>query len=151
NLGNDIEELGFSQGEILQRLRLAPPAYSFRNGYSYSNFGLTEGAVAAARVSGRGWEEAAEEKLYKPLGMSSTSSPYRDLVGRTTRATLHVRVDGTWASFTRRNADAQSPAGGASSTARDLAQWLRLLLANGQYQGRTLIDRTALEQAHVPA
>jgi len=151
NVGNDIEELGFSQGEILQRLRLAPPAYSFRNGYSYSNFGLTEGAVAAARFSGRSWEEAAEEKLYKPLGMSATSSRYRDFMNRTNRANLHVRVDGTWASFTRRNADAQSPAGGASSTARDLAQWLRLLLANGQYQGHQLIDRTALEQAHVPA
>ena len=53
HVGDDIEELGFTQGEILQRLRLAKPAYSFRNGYSYSNFGLTEGAVAAARFSGR--------------------------------------------------------------------------------------------------
>jgi hypothetical protein len=62
-----------------------------------------------------------------------------------------VRIDGNWASFTRRNADAQSPAGGASSTARDLAQWLRLLLADGQYGGRQLIDKAALEQAHIPA
>src|SRR5215813_5072932 len=109
NLGNDIEELGFSQGEILQRLRLAKPAYSFRNGYSYSNFGLTEAAVAAARFAGRSWEEAAEEKLYKPLGMDSTSSRYRDFMIRTTRASRHGRVDGTWSSFTRRNADAKSP------------------------------------------
>ena len=70
NVGDDIEELGFTQGEILHRLRLAKPAYSFRNGYSYSNFGLTEAAVAAARFSGRSWEEAAEEKLYRPLGMA---------------------------------------------------------------------------------
>jgi CubicO group peptidase (beta-lactamase class C family) len=39
HVGDDIEELGFTQGEILRRLRLAKPAYSFRNGYSYSNFG----------------------------------------------------------------------------------------------------------------
>jgi CubicO group peptidase (beta-lactamase class C family) len=151
NIGNDIEELGFSQGEILQRLRLAKPAYGFRNGYAYSNFGLTEAAVAAARFSGGGWEEAAEERLYKPLGMSSTSSRYRDFLNRANRAALHVPVDGQWASFTRRNADAQSPAGGASSTARDLAQWLRLLLANGQYAGQPLIDKAALEQAYTPA
>ena len=116
HVGDDIEELGFAQGEILHRLRLAKPAYSFRNGYSYSNFGLTEGAVAAARVSGRSWDEAAEEKLYKPLGMKSTSSRYRDFINRTNRAALHVPVDGSWASFTQRNADAQAPAGGASST-----------------------------------
>jgi CubicO group peptidase (beta-lactamase class C family) len=151
NAGNDIEELGFSQGQILQRLRLAKPAYSFRNGYAYSNFGLTEGAVAAARVSDRSWEEAAEEKLYKPLGMNSTSSRYRDFMDRANRAALHVRIDGKWAAFTRRNADAQSPAGGASSTVRDLAQWLRLLLANGRYEGRQLIEKAALEQTRIPA
>jgi CubicO group peptidase (beta-lactamase class C family) len=151
HMGDDIEELGFTQGEILQRLRQAKPAYSFRDGYSYSNFGLTEGAVAAARFSGSSWEEAAEEKLYKPLGMNSTSSRYRNFVNRPNRAALHVPVDGNWASFTRRNADAQSPAGGASSSARDLAQWLRLVLANGQYEGRQVIAKAALEQAHVPA
>ena len=46
-------------------------------------------------------------------------------MNRANRASLHVRVDGQWASFTRRNADAQAPAGGASSNARDMAQWLR--------------------------
>ena len=141
HVGDDIEELGFTQGEILQRLRLAKPAYGFRNGYSYSNFGLTEGAVAAARFSGRSWEEASEETLYKPLGMNSTSSRYRDFMNQPNRAALHVRVDGEWASFTRRNADAQAPAGGASSNARDMAQWLRLLLANGQHEGRQVIAR----------
>jgi CubicO group peptidase (beta-lactamase class C family) len=151
HVGDDIEELGFTQGEILQRLRLAKPAYSFRNGYSYSNFGLTEGAVAAARFSGRSWEETCEEKLYKPLGMNATSSRYRDFMSEANRAALHVRVDGDWASFTRRNADAQAPAGGASSNARDMAQWLRLLLADGQYEGRQVIAKDALQQTHVPA
>lgn len=151
HVGDDIEELGFTQGEILQRLRLAAPAYGFRNGYSYSNFGLTEGAVAAARFAGKSWEETCEERLYKPLGMSSTSSRYRDFMNQSDRAALHVRVDGEWASFTRRNADAQAPAGGASSNARDMAQWLRLLLADGQYDGRQVIAKDALQQTHVPA
>lgn len=151
HVGDDIEELGFTQGEILHRLRLAKPAYGFRNGYSYSNFGLTEAAVAAARFSGKSWEEACEERLYKPLGMSSTSSRYRDFMTRSNRAALHVRADGEWASFTRRNADAQSPAGGASSSAGDMAHWVRLLLASGRYQARQVIEREALLQTHVPA
>lgn len=161
HVGDDIEELGFTQGEILHRLRLAKPAYSFRDGYSYSNFGLTEGAVAASRIAGLGWAEACEQKLYKPLGMASTSSRYSDFMSRANRAALHVPVDGklvdgtpgggSWASFTQRNADAQAPAGGASSTARDMAQWLRLLLGDGRFAGRPLIDQAALQRAHVPA
>jgi hypothetical protein len=34
---------------------------------------------------------------------------------------------------------------------RDLTQWLRLLLADGQYEGRTLIDKASLDRAHIPA
>ncbi|MBS0524385.1 MAG: beta-lactamase family protein [Proteobacteria bacterium] len=151
HVGDDIEELGFSQGEILQRLRLAKPAYGFRNGYAYSNFGLTEAAVAAARAAGKGWAETAEERLYRPLGMAATSSRNRDFMAQADRAALHVRRDGQWASFTRRNADAQSPAGGASSTARDMAQWLRLLLNDGRHDGKQVIDKAALDQTHVPA
>lgn len=151
NVGNDLEDIGFSQGEILQRLHLPKPAFSFRGGYSYSNFGITEGAVAAAHVAGLNWEQASEEKLYKPLGMSSTSSRYRDFEARSNRAGLHVRIDGKWASFTRRNADAQSPAGGASSSARDLAQWMRLELGYGRHDGRQIIKKEAIEQTHIPA
>ena len=78
--GNDLEVIGFDRTEILHRLRLVPPASSFRGAYSYSNFGITAGAVAAAAGAGFVWEEAADEKLYDPLGMASTSSRYDDFL-----------------------------------------------------------------------
>ena len=78
--GNELEELGYDRATILQRLRQVKPESSFRSGYSYSNFGLTAGAVAVAKAAGMSWEDAAEAKLYKPLGMSSTSSRYADFL-----------------------------------------------------------------------
>jgi len=127
-----------------------PPSSSFRAGYSYSNFGLTEGAVAAAGPTGKSWEEVTEEKLYRPLGMASTSSRYADFVKHGNRAELHVMVDGAWAAKVKREPDAQAPAGGVSSTARDLAQWLRLVIGNGVYAGKPLISADAMDQMHVP-
>ncbi len=44
----------------------------------------------------------------------------------------------------QRNADQQSPAGGVSSNVTDLAEWLKLLLADGRYRGRELISPAAL-------
>jgi CubicO group peptidase (beta-lactamase class C family) len=76
--GNDLEDIGYSRDEVLHRLRLVPASSSFRAGYSYSNAGLTEGAVAAARPTREPWENVAEERLYRPLGMVSTSSRYVD-------------------------------------------------------------------------
>ena len=51
--------------------------------------------------------------------------------------------------FTR-NADAQSPAGGVSSSARDLAKWLQLQLAGGSFNGEQIVDRAALEETRKP-
>ena len=119
NAGNDLEALGFGRDEILRRLRYLKPASSFRSTYAYSNFGLTQGAVAAAKAAGLSWEDAAEAKLYRRLGMASTSSRHSDFLARNNRASLHVRIDGRWTALARRDPDGQSPAGGASSTARD--------------------------------
>lgn len=148
--GDDLEDIGYDRAEILHRLRFVPPSSSFRAGYSYSNFGLTEGAIAAAMPTGKSWEDVAEEKLYRPLGMASTSSRHSDFVKHADHAALHVKVDGAWAAKIKRDPDAQAPAGGVSSTARDLSQWVRLIIGNGVYAGKTLIAADALDQMHVP-
>lgn len=148
--GDDLETIGYARATILHRLRFVPPSSSFRAGYSYSNFGLTEGAVAAASPTGKPWEEVAEEKLYRPLGMASTSSRHADFVKHDNRAELHVMLDGAWAAKVKREPDAQAPAGGVSSTARDLAQWLRLVIGDGVYAGKPLISADAMDQMHVP-
>jgi CubicO group peptidase (beta-lactamase class C family) len=148
--GNELESLGYDRDEVLHRLRLVPPSSSFRAGYSYSNFGITEGAVAAARTTGKAWEDAAEDLLYKPLGMSSTSSRYADFLKHDNRATLHVRYEDKWQALAKRMPDAQAPAGGVSSNARDLAQWMRLELGGGKFDGEQLIEADAIGQTHLP-
>ena len=150
NAGNDLESLGFDRDTILERLRDLKPTSSFRAGYAYSNFGITEGAVAAVKPTGKSWEDAAEERLYKPLSMSSTSSRHADFLTHANRAELHVPVDGKWTALVKRDPDPQSPAGGASSNVRDLAQWMRLVLGNGKYGGVQLIKEEAIAPTHVP-
>jgi len=148
--GNDLEDIGFGRDAILRQLRLVPPASSFRAAYSYSNAGLTMGALAAARPTGKSWEDVAEERLFQPLGMTATSARHADFLGRTNRAALHIDLGSGWAAAIQRDADAQSPAGGISSNARDLAQWMRLQLADGAFGGEQLIDAAALAATHAP-
>ncbi|MDQ2678175.1 MAG: serine hydrolase, partial [Actinomycetota bacterium] len=63
----------------------------------------------------------------------------------------HVRGDdGTWDARSVRQPDAQTPAGGVSSTVADLSQWMRLQLANGTVDGVELIDGAALDLTHTP-
>jgi CubicO group peptidase (beta-lactamase class C family) len=149
NAGNDLEQIGFGRDEILRRLRYLQPASSFST-YAYSNFGMTEGGIAAVKPTGKLWEEVSKEKLYTPLGMTRTSSLNADLLKETTAAKLHIKVDGKWQPKLIRQPDAQSPAGGVSTTAKDMAQWLRLQIANGKFDGKHLIQEAAILETHAP-
>ena len=148
--GNDLEDIGYGRDEILPRLRYLLPASSFRSTFAYSNFGMTEGGVAAVKPTGKSWEEVSKDTLYTPLGMTHTSSLHADLLNETNVAKLHIKVDGQWAAKVIRQPDAQSPAGGVSSTAKDLAQWLKLHIANGKFAGQQLIEEAIMLETHAP-
>jgi CubicO group peptidase (beta-lactamase class C family) len=148
--GDLLEDLGFTRAEILHRLRFQRPDTSFRSGYAYTNFGITEAAVAAARAAGKEWEELCEENLYKPLGMTSTSSRYADFTAAENRALGNVKIDGKWVQKYGRDPDAQSPAGGVSSSVNDMAKWMRLQIANGKFDGTDVVNQDALAETHHP-
>jgi len=149
--GDLLEDLGFGREEILSRLRYVDAAGPFRASYAYTNFGVTEAAVAAAKAAGKPWEELSEERLYRPAGMTRTSSRYSDFLTAANRAVNSVRAGDKWVAGPARNPDAQSPAGGVSSTARDLGQWLRIQLGGGKLGSKEIVAPVALAQTHQPA
>ena len=146
--GDLLEDLGYSRPEILYRMRYLPLPGQFRKTYAYSNFGFTTGAIAAATKLGKTWETIAAEQLYTPLGMSSTSSRFSDYEDRANKAALHTFIDGRPVNRFVRDADAESPAGGVNSSARDLAEWVRLQLNEGRWNGKQIIDTNALQETH---
>ena len=148
--GNDLEAYGYDQREILRRIRFLRPAGSFRATYAYSNFGLTEGAVAAARATGTSWAVLAESRLFKPLGMTKTSFRYADFLARSNRAELHAFIDHRWQAVVKRQPDPQAPAGGVSSNVRDLTTWVRLQMGGGTLNGVPVIKPEALAETHQP-
>ncbi|WP_442945621.1 serine hydrolase [Nocardia sp. SSK8] len=128
--GDRLEDIGYDQAAILDKLRLEPLA-PFRITYEYTNFGFTAGAEAVAAAAGTDWAQLSADAVYGPLGMTSTSSRFADFQARPNRAVGHVNIDGEWVARSVRDPDAQSPAGGVSSSIEDMARWLTMLLADG--------------------
>lgn len=144
HVGDQLEDLGYDRQDMLKRLRYVP-LDGFRIKYAYTNFGLTAGAEAAATAAGVDWATLSERTLYQPLGMASTSSRFADFMQRGNRASPHVKRDGRYqVQQYQRDPDAQSPAGGVSSSANDVARWMALVLQNGSYEGRQLVKADAL-------
>ena len=148
--GDALIELGYGRAEVLRRLQFLKPSGGFRAHYAYSNLGLTAGAEAAARAAGMPWEDLCAERLYKPLGMGSTSSRFADFLAAKDRATPHTRAGEAWIPGSGFNDDVAAPAGGVSSTASDLARWVRLQLGRGTFEGRRVVAAGALAETHRP-
>jgi len=141
--GDLLEDMGYDRRYVLEHLR-DYPLDAFRTSYAYTNFGLTTGAEAVAAGAGKSWEDLSQEVLYRPLGMTSTSSRFADYAARPDRAVGHIHVDGRYEPKYVRDPQAQTPAGGVSSSVNDMTHWLTMLLANGTYDGKTVVDPKAL-------
>ena len=147
--GDKLEDLGYDQRYVLERLRQLP-LDPFRISYAYNNFGLTAGAEAVAAAAGESWEDLSEQVLYRPLGMTSTSSRFADYQARADRAVGHIRIDGRYEPLYLRDPDPEAPAAGVSSSVNDLTHWLSMVLADGKYDGRQIVEPEALLPALTP-
>lgn len=148
--GDVLEDLGYDRDEVLYRLRAISPLDSFRAKYNYTNFGFTQAAEAVAWKYGANWDDIAHEFILKPLRMTSTSLLHDDYIQSPQRAWLHVFEDGKAVAKYDRNPDAQSPAGGVSSSVRDMGIWMRMLLNRGMFEGNKIIDPGVLLEVQSP-
>ncbi|MEJ8853921.1 serine hydrolase [Variovorax robiniae] len=147
--GDRLEDMGYDQLQVLQRLRYLP-LDPFRNTYHYTNFGLTAGATAVATAAGMDWASLCERAIYTPLGMSRTSSRFADFQTRSNRVVGHVKANGVYVPGPVRMPDAQAPAASVTSSVNDVARWLSMMLGQGVYAGKTIVDASALAAAVSP-
>jgi CubicO group peptidase (beta-lactamase class C family) len=149
--GDDLEDLGYDRQQIFDRLKYLP-LNPFRAVYNYTNFGMTAGAESVAAAAGTDWSSLSARDLYTPLGMSATSSDFAAFQANPNRAVGHSPVEGGgYAATYVRDPDAQTPAGGVSSSANDVATWMALVLAGGKApDGSQLVDDAALRTALTP-
>ena len=146
--GDLLEDLGLDRDTILEKL--GELALNPIDRYAYTNFGLTAAAVRAAELTGETWEDLADRLLYRKLDMHSTRSRFDAFRERENRTWGHRRgEDGRFFTGTQRNPDAQSPAGGVTSSAHDLLAWMKLQLGDPDTLGKVGLDNPAwIEQTH---
>ncbi len=149
HIGDRLEDMGYDQRQVLERLRYVK-LDGFRTKYHYTNFGLTAAGIATAAAAGIDWATLSEQAIYAPLGMTRTSSRFADFVGRSNRVSGHRKLDGKWVVNELRMPDAQAPAASVTSSVNDLAKWLSMMLGQGVFGGRRLVDAAALAAAVSP-
>jgi len=149
-VGDELQEMGYSRLEIIDRLRHVTPLGDFRAEYAYANIDVTVAAEAAARKAGKPWEELISERIFVPAGMMNTSARFDDFVRAYDHADTYSMKNGTAIPGPLMNDDVNSPAGGVSSTINDMSRYARLQLNEGTINGTRVIDPDALRETHTP-
>ena len=142
---------GYGREESVRRLRDVPPATPLRTTFAYANLPLSVAGYAAAQATGQTWEDLADERLFSPLGMTSSSYRLADYTGRANKAAPHYPTkDGVWALGEVTDADAAAPAGGVSTNVQDLTRWMRLQLGGGMFEGTEVVASAPLLETRRP-
>ena len=140
----------FDRAEILQRARHLPTVAGFRDRYGYNNIMYITAGEVVGQVSEGSWDSFLEERVFGPLGMARSTSRAGVVETRGNVAASHTQVDGQVRAVPRRNYDNIGGAGAIFSSAWDMAQWIRLHLGGGTYEGRQLLSDSVMAEMHLP-
>lgn len=131
-----------NRAEIIQVAGLAKPSAKFREKFQYQNVMYAAAGEAVAKAEGKTWEQVVKERVFVPLGMRSTvvtiaemqKSPDFSFGYEYNAATKETRK------LPSRDILEVAPAGAINSNARDMAQWLRVMLGGGTLDGKRLVS-----------
>lgn len=147
---DELLDLGYTRSEIINKIWQIPLSGEFRSSYAYSNIGVTLAAETAAKMAGKPWEDLIHDRIFVPAGMMNTSSRFADYITAPDHADTYPTKNGTPMAGELTNNDANSPAGGVSSTISDMARYALLQMNEGSIDGKQMIDAGALRETHKP-
>ncbi|MBN2735238.1 MAG: serine hydrolase [Methanomicrobiaceae archaeon] len=145
--GDLLGRLGYSDSDILYRLRFLTPAASFREKYLYSNAGYFIAGEAAAEVDNRSWEELTDARILIPLGMTRSGADHDTMYLDENHVAGHQGSGDELRVMALEEAGFPA-AGQVVSTGRDMTQWLRMMLNEGSIDGKEILKPGTIQQIY---
>jgi CubicO group peptidase (beta-lactamase class C family) len=140
----------YDRNEVLRRIRYLKPTWSLRSHFGYQNIMFLAAGQILPSIAGKSWDDFVRERIFTPLGMTSSSTSIKALANSDNVATPHTKLDEKVEPIAWRNIDNIGPAGSINSNVVDMAQWLRLQLGDGVYQGKRLLSSGTVKEMHSP-
>ena len=143
-------ETNYSSDELLRRIRHLKPTSSFRSRFGYQNVMFVAAGQVIAAVTGKSWDAFVRERLLVPLGMNRTTTSITGFRPADNIAAPHNELEGRMRVVRYSNVDGAGAAAALNSSVADMAEWLRLQLGRGTYQGRRIFSPQASREMWQP-
>ncbi len=130
-----------SREELYKRIQYLEPSAPLRATWQYNNFMFMTAGYMGGRVAGSDWETLVRNNIFKPIGMLNSTFTIEDM-----QNAQHVGKGYQWDEkevarpIQYRGLAAMGPTGSINSNMEDMSRYLRMFLARGQFEGKTIIN-----------
>jgi CubicO group peptidase (beta-lactamase class C family) len=137
-----------SAAQMLAAMRYLEPSSDIRSTHQYSNLGYLVAGVVAERISGQSWTEFTRARLTDKLRMTVTFTA-EDLAAAADAAVPYA-MDGDARLRAKRWPIRVTAAGAINTSIATFANWLRLHLDKGKFEGQRLLSPTLIQELQTP-
>jgi CubicO group peptidase (beta-lactamase class C family) len=134
--------------ELIKVAGMAKPTAKLGEKFQYQNVMYAAAGEAVAKAQNSTWDALIARKIFKPLKMTNSDTSPADMqkardyaLGYDYNASTKVTRR-----LPQRFIPAAAPAGAINSSARDMAQWVRLMLGGGLFDGRRIVSEKGFDE-----
>ena len=137
-----------TRDEVIKVNSGAKPMAKLRESFQYNNVMFAAAGQVVGRAQHSAWDDFIAGRIFAPLGMKSSSLTLSAKDRAPDSASGYELDDKTKRSIRMQAADLDpiAPAGSINSTARDMAEWLRLMIAGGVWNGKRLVSEKGYQE-----
>ena len=140
----------FTPEEIITSSQNLKPIYGFREHFGYSNIDYLAAGMVIEAVSDTNWTDYISYHFLNPLGMDRTLTSTTQIPSTDNVATPYFIDNGKNIALDWVNWDNIAPAGALISSVTDYANWIKLVINRGTYNGKQYISDNQFEEMVTP-
>ncbi|MBI9045325.1 MAG: serine hydrolase [Anaerolineaceae bacterium] len=152
----------FDSDDYISRIAELEFDGAFRTRFGYNNSHYIVAGKIVETVTGKRWKEVVQERLFGPIGMTTSYTTYQDMIKSGTKniSSGHANLEGGFVPAELRVLDpvssiewtdyGENPAGSIISNLKDMTRWLQCLLDGGEVNGQQILSKKVLSDMISP-
>lgn len=137
-----------SRDSLIKRIEYQEPTLPVRSGWQYNNFMFMAQGAIAEKITGSSWEQLLREKILNPLGMSTTTVNIDQMIASADHSYGYINTkDDKIEKEDYYRIRAMGPAGSINSSAKEMAEWLKIWISNGAIDSTQIIPKIYRDDA----
>lgn len=144
----------FTRKALFEKLKYLEPSQPLRQGFIYNNLMYCASGYIIELLTQKTWEDFLKEKIFQPLGMTSTVFTIDDMLKQPDYFVPYDEKRDTTILYQipyYEDNTAVGPAGAIISNINNLSKWLITQMNGGKYEGKQVIPEDVIKSTLTPA